>query len=77
MDFFRIHCRHKGDAAMKFEALSNASQIVNERLLEYVQPAQKKQSRAHTFSRYFFQVIISLIMQPYNVLKSKRIAQCL
>ena len=51
---FRVHYRHKGDAAVKFEALSSACQIVNERLLECVQPAQKKQSRAHAFQATLF-----------------------
>ena len=41
MDFFRVHYGHKGDAAVKFEALSSACQILNERLLECVQPTQK------------------------------------
>jgi hypothetical protein len=29
--FFMVHYSHKGDAAVKFEGLSNACQIVNER----------------------------------------------
>jgi cellobiose-specific phosphotransferase system component IIA len=49
MDFWGVHYGHKGDAAMKLEALSSARQIVNERLMKCVQPAQKKQSRAHAF----------------------------
>ena len=36
MDFFRVHYGHKGDAAVKFKALSHTCQIVNERLLECV-----------------------------------------
>ena len=39
--FFRVHYSHKGDAAVKFEALSSACQIVNERLIKCVQPAKK------------------------------------
>jgi hypothetical protein len=36
--FFRVHYGHKGDATVKFEALSSACQIVNERLFKCVQP---------------------------------------
>jgi hypothetical protein len=61
-DFFRVQFGHKGNAALKFEALSSACQIVNERLMKCVQPAQKKQSRAHAFK----QIFSNLIMQPYN-----------
>ena len=43
-DFVREHYGHNGDATVKFEALSSAGQIVNERLLECVQPAQKHKS---------------------------------
>jgi hypothetical protein len=32
MDSFRVHYGHKGDAAVIFEALSSACQIVNESL---------------------------------------------
>jgi hypothetical protein len=40
--FFRVHYGNKGDAAVKFEALSSACQIVNERLMKCVQPVQVK-----------------------------------
>ena len=46
-DLLRVHYSHKGDT------LSSACRIVNERLLECVQPAQKKQRRAHAFHATF------------------------
>jgi hypothetical protein len=39
--------------------------------MKCVQPAQQKQSRAHALQATFFQIIISRIMHPYNVLKIK------
>ena len=59
MDFFRVHYGHKGDAAVKFKALSSACQIVNERLLAGVQPVQKTKESSCLSNHHW-----SRIMQP-------------
>ena len=46
-------CGHKGDAAVKFEALSSAGQIVNERLMKCVKPAQKTKQSSCLSSDFF------------------------
>ena len=77
MDFFRVHYGHKGDAAVKFEALLSACQIVNERLLECVQLMQKNK-QGSCISSDFFQIIIRVSSCSITMYyKSKHIAQCL
>lgn len=53
MDCFRVHYDRKGDAPVKFEALSSACQIVNERLMKCVQPAQKNKAELMPFKQHF------------------------
>jgi hypothetical protein len=53
MDFVRLHYGHKGDPAVEIEALSSACQIVNERLLECVQPAQINKAELMPFKQLF------------------------
>jgi hypothetical protein len=53
MDIFRVHYDHKGDAAVKVEAVSSACQIVKERRLECVQPVQKNKAELMTFKQLF------------------------
>ena len=61
MDFFRVHYGHtKGMPPWKFKVLSSASQIVNERLMKWVQPEQKKQSRANAFQATIFKSSLEL-----------------
>jgi hypothetical protein len=55
---------HKGEAAGKFEALSSASQIVNERLMKCVQPAQNNKVELKPFKQLFSNHHWSRIMQP-------------
>ena len=51
----KVHYGHtKGDAAIKFEALSSACQIVNERLMKCVQPEHKtNKAELMPFKRLF------------------------
>jgi hypothetical protein len=70
---------HKGDATGKFKALSSACEIVNERLMKCVKPAQKNKNKAELMPpSNFFQITIrdsscSLTMSE----KSKKLAKCL
>jgi hypothetical protein len=63
--FFREHYSHnKGDAVGKFEALSSARQIGNERLMKCVQPEQKNKAELMPFMQLFSNHHWSRIMQP-------------
>jgi hypothetical protein len=63
----------KGDAGGKFEALSSVCQIVNERLMNCVQPVQKKLSRAHAFHATVFKSSLESHHAVLEYLKNQNI----
>jgi hypothetical protein len=64
---------HERDAAGKFESLSSAGQIMNKRLMKCVQPAQKKQSRAHAFQATFLKSSLESHHAALESIKNKNI----